>query len=399
MKGLLLRLSALDADAAAAVRVIAHFQALLRRDLDAAALVRSTAALAECPAGMERADGRSVRAGPDGATLAGHPERISKSIALTPAGRVWLERPGTPGPFDDLVLEWMAITADTLGTASGRGPAPQVADPALVERVLSGHEPVADRSHALRTLGFDPAAELRITAVTCPDGIDAGLAAVALFGRGALPGTVRVAHLGAEAVVLLQRRDGGAQSPCEALRKVLHERAGERTSGRRTSRSDGRLTNAATLPVGMAADGVQAGVGGAAPALEARHSWEQARCALRFTVPGPPHEAVVDHDTLGPVALLAAIPLPQLREQRDVQALTALAQQSGGHAAIEALAAFCRTGSLRQAAAGMHLHHSSVAARLVRAERALGRNLTTPQDRFAAQLALHAYRLASAAAI
>ena len=45
----------------------------------------------------------------------------------------------------------------------------------------------------------------------------------------------------------------------------------------------------------------------------------------------------------------------------------------------------------------MHLHHSSVAGRLGRAERALGRNLNTPQDRFAAQLALYAYRLATAA--
>jgi DNA-binding PucR family transcriptional regulator len=44
----------------------------------------------------------------------------------------------------------------------------------------------------------------------------------------------------------------------------------------------------------------------------------------------------------------------------------------------------------------MHLHHSSVAARLVRAERALGRGLSDPRDRFAAQLALYAYRLATA---
>ncbi|MFD0532009.1 hypothetical protein ACFQ1I_44430 [Kitasatospora arboriphila] len=48
-------MSALDADAAAAVRVIAHYEALLSAGaLDAAALVRSTAGLAECPAAGSR---------------------------------------------------------------------------------------------------------------------------------------------------------------------------------------------------------------------------------------------------------------------------------------------------------------------------------------------------------
>lgn len=395
VKGLLLRLSALDADAAAAVRVIAHFQALLGRGLDATALVRSTAGLAECPAGLELPDGRIVRAGPDGTALTGRPRRISGSTGLRPTGRVWLERPGAPGPFDDLVLEWMAIAAGTLESGSGHGVAPQVADPALVERVLSEHEPVADRAHALRGLGLDPAAPLRVTTVTCSDGVDAGLAAVALFGRGRLPGTVRVARLGAEAVVLLQRRDG-TDSPCETLRTVLCERAGERAGRRGQGVGRAPRPGAVSPPPGTVAGEVRAGVGGAAPALTARTSWQQARNALRFAVAEPPQEAIVDHDELGPVALLAEIPLPQLRDQPDVRALVALAEQPGGRAVIEALAAFCRTGSLRQAAAGMYLHHSSVAARLVRAERALGRGLSDPQDRFAAQLALYAYRLATA---
>jgi PucR-like helix-turn-helix protein len=405
MKGLLLRLSALDADAAAALRVIAHFQALLAGDLDAGALVRSTAALAECPAGIELPDGRMMRAGPDGHGLPGCPDRITAAIGLTPAGRVWLERPGPPGPLDDLVLEWMALAATTLDTQPQHAFAPQAADPALVERVLSAHEPVADRAHALRTLGLDPAAELRITAVTCADGIDPGLAAVALFSRAALPGTQRIARLGTQAVVLHQHRPVTA-SPGDTLRHVLSERAAERTArpaGRPTPQSHPAHSPApppvpppaAALLWGGAPYAVRAGIGGSAPALQARRTWDQARCALRFTVAGPPHEAVAEHDTLGPVALLAQIPPPRLHEQPDVQALIRLAGQPGGHAAIEALAAFCRTGSLRQAATSMHLHHSSVAARLTRAERVLDRGLRDPHDRFAAQLALYAYRLAT----
>jgi sugar diacid utilization regulator len=90
------------------------------------------------------------------------------------------------------------------------------------------------------------------------------------------------------------------------------------------------------------------------------------------------------------VALLADIPADRLRAQPDVQALEGLTDES-----LAALAAFCRTGSLRQAAAELHLHHSSVAGRLAHAEKALGRHLTGPEDRFRARLALYALRLAA----
>ena len=141
MKGLLLRLSALDADAAAAVRVIAHFEALLGSGvLDAAALVRSTAGLAECPAGWRPADGETLRFGPDGIPAAGEPPFFSGELDLGPAGRVWLERPGRAGPLDDLVLEWMAIAARVLDGGGRGAEPPHVADPALVELVLSGRE-------------------------------------------------------------------------------------------------------------------------------------------------------------------------------------------------------------------------------------------------------------------
>ncbi|MFB9323894.1 PucR family transcriptional regulator, partial [Cryptosporangium minutisporangium] len=69
MKGLLLRLSALDADAEAAVRVIAYFDALVEHRATAAALVRATAGLAECGCGIELADGTVLRFSPDGDPL------------------------------------------------------------------------------------------------------------------------------------------------------------------------------------------------------------------------------------------------------------------------------------------------------------------------------------------
>jgi hypothetical protein len=182
VKGLLLRLSSLDADATAAVRVIAHFQALLAADrVDPAALLRSTAALAECPAGWELADGRVLRAGPDGTALAGRPGRMSGAADLGAAGRVWLERPGPPGPFDDLVLEWLAVAARTLAQPS------PAADPGLLEVVLSGRETVADRTRALRLLGFAPQAPLRAVVVAAP-GEPEALSPAGRGGRPASPG-------------------------------------------------------------------------------------------------------------------------------------------------------------------------------------------------------------------
>ncbi|WP_143671119.1 hypothetical protein, partial [Streptomyces sp. Ru87] len=456
MKGLLLRLSALDPDAATALRVIAHFEALLSGAPDPVSLVRSTAGLAECPAGLELADGRTVRFGPDGHALAGVPERVSGAavfgpaarvpavpdtagerdgaaaetgtgtgIAATgtgipggtatgsavpgtgtpgpgiaglvggreqgaaeraaaegpyggpdpaarpdsavapapgetpsgPSGRVWLERPGAPGPLDELVLEWMALAARVV-VADNRRPRepepPHVADPALVELVLSEREAVEDRARALRLLGLTPELPLRVLAVAGGPGTEVGVEAVALLGRSGLRAVVRIAGVGELGAVLVQPRDGETASPAEELRAVTAERMREAGAARQSARR------------------VRAGVGGSSAALEARTSWTQARNALRFAVAGDPAEAVIDHDALGPVALLAEIPVELLHAQPDVRALAALAEGETDGTGIAALAAFCRTGSLRQAATELHLHHSSVAARLAQVEGALG---------------------------
>jgi hypothetical protein len=384
VKGLLLRLSALDADAATAVRVIAHFEALLGSGPDPEVLARSTAGLAGCAVGLALPDGRVARFGPDGAALKGAPEHVSGRAELEPAGHVWLERPGPPGPFDELVLEWTAITAQVLAGRPRQVRVPWAADPALVELVLSGREDAPDRARALRLLGLAPEAPLRVVVVVVAGGrgADAGVEAVALLGRGALRGTVRVARVGSLGAVLVQRSACSApqddSSPAAELRAALAERLRDR----RTARVAG--------PGG----GVRVGVGGMADPLDARASWAQARAALRFAVAGTPEEAVADHDELGPVALLADIPVERLRAQPGVRRLGELARGGQGGELLAALGAFCRTGTLRQAAAELHLHHSSVAARLTRVEKELGWRLREPQDRFRAQLSLYALRLA-----
>ncbi len=92
MKGLLLRLSALDAGAEAAVRVIAYFDALVERGATPVELVRATAALAECPAGMDRPDAEPLRFRLDGSPAAGAVVTTGSAEIAPDAGRV--ARPG-----------------------------------------------------------------------------------------------------------------------------------------------------------------------------------------------------------------------------------------------------------------------------------------------------------------
>jgi hypothetical protein len=371
VEGLLLRLSAVDADAEAAVRVIAYFDALIGGGAGVGALVRAAAALAECPAGLVLADGERIRMRPDGSP-APAPEPVAESggVELGPEGRVWLERPGRPGPLDDLVLERFAIAARVLARPARRTPAPHLADPGLVELVLAEREAAEDRSRALRLLGLGADRPVRLVAVAAA-GRDPGVEAVGLVARGIAARQVRVAVVGAVAAVLLQPRPGA--DVVGQLRAALADRTRER---------------------GAPDAGLRIGVGGPVDGLAARTSWLQARTAVRFAEPGPAGDALVEHAALGPLALLAELPVERLRAEPDVAALDALAATPGGALDVATLDAFCRTGSLRQAAAALHLHHSSVAARLAHVEDALGLRLDEPDGRFRARLAVVTRRLA-----
>jgi hypothetical protein len=377
VKGLLLRLSALDSDAEAAVRVIAYFDRLVERAATPGEVVRATAALAECVVGWASSgnpDAGALRFAPNGAAVGA--EVPIQSSALAPVdpsdsastARVWLERPGTSAPLDDLVLERLALTARLLGSARRRTPAPNLADPALVELVLAEREAREDRARAVHLLGLAAGLPVRVLAVRPAPGRDPIAEAVALVSPARGPRTVRVAAIGEVAAVLLQPPAGA-----DALPPVLR------------------------AALAVQDNSSVAALGGAAPPLDARRSWHQAQLALRFAVPGTTDTAFIEHDALGTLALLAELPAQRLRTEPDVLALDALASTRAGALDVAALEAFCRTGSLRQAAAELHLHHSSVAARLARVEQAVGWRLDTPGDRFRARLAVVARLLAGSA--
>ncbi|MGW2724441.1 helix-turn-helix domain-containing protein [Streptomyces sp. NPDC001492] len=338
MKELAGRLTALDPDAGAAVRVIAYFDRLAETRAGLEGLVRGAAVLAGCPARLVDAGRRvRVRVEPDGTRrdTEAPPEPDWPCAALEPDGTpaLWLERAGTgPSVVDAVILERAAGAIRlVLDRTRGRAPASPADDPALIETLLDVTVPEPARLHAARCLGIDPAdPAVRIRALAPGDG----------------PPRILAARAGA--------RPGDAELPA------------------------GRL-----------------GVGPAVPVLDLPGSWVAARTALRFTADGTardPGPRVVYADELGGVALLADLVVPGAEPPPDVRALEAAARALPG--LLATLHAVAATASQRAAAAEINVHHSTLQDRLTQAEHLLGWPLRTPQGRLRLQLALTMRHLA-----
>ncbi|MFD1933312.1 MULTISPECIES: PucR family transcriptional regulator [Nonomuraea] len=341
MEALAERLSHLDPHIEGAIRVVAFYDTLMRRRVDLPALARASAGLAECVAGIRLSGtGRVIRMAPDGREASAPPSPASTTAPITldeeKIGTVWLERPCPPSPLDEVLLERLAIAAAAV--VERYGPArTTMADPALVELVISADSDEAARARALRLLGFAADLPVRVLAV-----------------RSRLP----------------LDQIGGLVCPARQVKAA--------------PLADVGVILATTVDLARFPAGVRAGVGAAG---SPDRSWRQARTALRFTTPRRP---VVHHDDLGALALLAEIPQDAVRDNADV---AAIARMAGNPDDLETLDAYCATGSLRQAADLLHLHHSSVARRLDQFEKTLGIDLTEPTGLTRARIALAAWRL------
>jgi len=338
MKELAGRLTALDPDAGAAVRVIAYFDRLAETRAGLEALVRGAAVLAGCPARLVDAGRRvRVRVETDGTRKDTEtaPEPDWPCAALQPGGApaLWLERAGSgPSVVDAVILE-RAVGAIRLVLDRTRGlaPASPADDPALIETILAATLPEPARLHAARRLGIDPADP-----------------------------AVRIRAL----------------APGDGPPRILAARAGARPAD-------------AELPAG------RLGVGPAVPVLDLPGSWAAARTALRFTAEGTPRDPgprVVYADELGGIALLADLVVPGAEPPPDVRALEAAAGALPG--LLATLHAVAATASQRAAAAEINVHHSTLQDRLIQAEHLLGWPLRTPQGRLRLKLALTMRHLA-----
>lgn len=341
MEALAIRLSGLDAHVEGAIRVVTFYDTLMRRRVDLPALARASAGLAECVAGIRlHGTGRAIRIAPDGreAPTPASPPSSTAPVVLDEeeTGTVWLERPGPAGPLDEVLLDRLALAA--AAAMERYGPArTTMADPALVELVISSDSDEAARARALRLLGFGADLPVRVLAV-----------------RSRLP----------------LDRIGGLICPARPVKAATLAEVG--------------VILATTVDPGRFPAGVSAGIGAAESPDQ---SWQQARAALRFTTA---REPVIRYDELGALALLAEVPREAARGNADVAAVARIADSPEE---LETMDVYCATGSLRRAAELLHLHHSSVARRLEQLGKTLGFDLTEPTGLIRAKLALTAWRL------
>lgn len=347
MKQLLLRISELDQRVGDQLRVIAFFDALLQSGTGLDRLLLEAARLAECPVGVSvPAKGVHRRAGSSGAMLGGAAYG-ARSHPLPNGGEVWMERHGGELALDAMLLERLAISCATV--LGGGTPSPALGDPALLELVFGAASGDLERSRALRLVGLAPDRPVQVAAVGGP-GSERAQTAQALGGRTA---------------------------PLDGLCGVLVSEVPW------PDEHGGELPG--TAPVG---------VGPRIPAARAADAWQMARTALRFAGPGLLWGRVVHWERLGGFAQLAEhLPDSVLAASPDTAALERLAEGGAGGPLLSTLDAYAASDSLRQTAARLFLHRSSVAARIARAERELGFGLHTPQGRSRLTLALTMYRL------
>ncbi|MFD7244683.1 helix-turn-helix domain-containing protein [Streptomyces massasporeus] len=443
MKELAGRLTALDPDAGAAVRVIAYFDRLAESRAGLEALVRGAAVLAGCPArlvdperrvhvrvetdGTRRDTGTppdpawpAVRLSPDGTAMlwlerggegAGRAEAVSGPAPVVrggggdaehggPAAATVLDprpahtaapgqvpTPSTPSVVDAVILERAAGAVRlVLDRTRGRAPAD---DPALVETLLDATAPEPARLHAARRLGLDPTAPARALAP--------------LHGRPrVVPAGPEPVPLGAGHAATDARRPRALQVPSPSPQAPSQGRPADLAAAQPASVAGTGPTLAPAVPVPgrhtappeSRLPAGRLGVGPAVPVLELPRSWAEARTALRFTAEGTPQDPgprVVHAEELGGIALLADLVAPGAEPPPDVRALQTAAATTPWLSAT--LHAVVSTTSLRAAAVEINVHHSTLQDRLAHAEHLLGWPIRTPQGRLRLQLALTMRRL------
>jgi hypothetical protein len=364
VKGLLVRLSLTDSEAEAALRVIEYFDALVLGRATVGALVRGTAALAECPAGIRAADRPDLRYDAVGVRIDTGHALVSSETVLEDGTRLWLEREGGPGPLDDMVLERMRLALGVLLPSELSHQTVTVADVALVETVLSDREPVEERAKALRRLGLSPRSPLTVVTIAARK-TDGAAQAISVLSRSRVARTAHVASLGDVFAALVSSTERGSLK--EQLAVAVRQ---------------GQDGSSASVPA------VRVGIGRQVPGMDAHESWSSAMLALRFASARHPKYAVADVDELGSTVALAQVPIDTWRADANVRRLQDLAASPSGQIDLAVVDAVLSTGSLRQAAAVLHMHHSSVASRLARIEGKLGWQLNSNAGAFEARVAL-----------
>jgi len=351
-----------ETDVLTVLRVVSAFDELAERGADVADLARLIAHWTDSAAAVSgRGDQLLAHCDRHGKQVASGEPRVgaSREVRFGDAviARVSIERAAPGRALDELVLTRGAHAAQLIvarGTQAA-DPAPSV--PQLVELLIDADVTAIRRSQVCRQLGLEPNQSIRVAVVQAHGGLDDELQRVSALVRPSRGGPPRIALHGEEAILVLR---GTLDPDCLAASET----------------------------------GSRWGIGPARPASEAPHSYRRAQEALRFAQ-GPGAPRVSDFDRLGSVIALAGLAGTDLMDVSDWAALTHLSQTETGLTAILTAEVLMHTGSQRDAATRMNLHHSTVAHRVSHVEHALGYSLGEHANWFRAQLAIHLWRLAS----
>lgn len=312
MQELLGRLRTLDPDAVLSLRVIACFDELVIGSVNSRALLSAAASLAGCVAGF-RIDfpARSMRLSPTGEHVAGpmiEPSTMG-SFWSDQGLSVWLERSSEPHANDAIILERLSL---------------------------------ALRIRHDRSASTDPRRDLGIMV---DSHIDEDLRLDAAARQGLSP-TTRYRLVVAPLFATWQRHPSAREDVIATPVGPLH-----------------------TLVVSESTTSVEAspvGIGPAALVADFPRSFRTAVVALRLSrLPGAP--VVLADDYGGLLDVLADVPAGH--QPADVPAVVKIAESPWGSATLDAIV---RTGSIREAARAVGIHHSTMTNRVVSMTAVLG---------------------------
>ncbi|RVX40807.1 PucR-like helix-turn-helix protein [Nonomuraea polychroma] len=331
------KLTSLDPEAGAAIRVIERFDALVEGRTGVEPILRAVADITRCPVRFVDSErGIALRVDVDGwsGPPVSAPDADWLSAPVTKGGppALWLERIGSCTLVEGMVLD-RAVFAIREAIRREQddfiGPV-DVADAVSVVLDAAAAEPA--RLEAAHLLGLRTKDVCRVIA------------------RPGVPGQIE-----------LQGRNGASPLRIAAARRP--------TGSPRT------------------------GIGPAVTVLDLPKSWRQASLALAFAAEGDerdPGPSVVSAEELGTLTVLAAGLRGAGGQVPDVATLEAVAATAPW--VLETLVAVVSHASLRLAAAALFVHHSTLHARLATIERHLGWPVRDAPGRLRVHLALAARR-------
>lgn len=359
----MLKLLNVDAAGERALRVVAYFDQLGINKPDLDSVVRATALIADCTAGIDVVSrGLTLRYSTEGNRLDGSGVPSEPHSVVTEADgpiSVWIEREGPARDLDEFITERFALTAaavvDRERSASDPVLAHGLADPALAQLLVNDRTAEAERSRAAQLIGIPSGSSVQLIALE--PGADESLSSIVARLREALHCPAYSAELSRQLALVV-------------------------------------VASRTPIPMSEVTTTGRAAAGPVVDLLDAPRSWALARVGLRFAGAGSSWPRSLDAADLGVLRLLATLDPSSVAADPDIVRLERLANEPHGAESITILDHFLHADSIRSAAREMNFHHSSLQTRVRRIGEVLEIDLKSPAGRERAAVALLLWRTA-----